>query len=97
MHEKIDFGTIGIKIGDIITFQPANEKYMVGSGNGTPGNGGTLLIDPKNKSLSSLLFVTKYLLDEEFNYNIDIFQLWYYKGQSLRALHNYNLKNVTNE
>lgn len=41
-----DFGTIGLKIGDKITFNKGNKQFIVASGNGTPGNGSTLVSHP---------------------------------------------------
>lgn len=70
---KIDFGTIGIKIGDTINFiRDPSITYKVGSGNGTPDNGGTLLIDEDNGSLSSITVITKKLMGKDFNTDMDV-------------------------
>lgn len=100
---KIDFGTIGIKIGDTINFiRDPSITYKIGSGNGTPDNGGTLLIDEDNGSLSSITVITKKLMGKDFNTDLDIFELWLYKGETLRTMNSkkrifnvekYNLEN----
>lgn len=89
LFQKIDFGTIGIKINDIIYFKENPEIWFkVGSGKGTPNNGGTLLIDNHDKGLISLRLATKNILGEGFNPDSDIFDLWTFRGTTLRDLYN---------
>jgi len=92
IKEKIDFGTIGIKIGDKITFKYTGEVFLVASGNGTPGNGGTM-VKYKNINgigLYSLRLMTRIIMGGIIPEEIDIFSLWTYKGKTLRSLHEEN-------
>lgn len=92
MEEKIDFGTVGIKIYDRVTFIETGDVFIVGSGRGVPGNGGTLLGYENNpaKGLFSIRCITKLLQGQRFNNNIDLFELWTYEGRTLRSMHNAN-------
>ena len=94
MDEKIDFGTIGVKIGDIITFQGNDTLFSVTSGNGTPGNGGTLIgyADYSIVGSFSIRYLTKRLLGVELTDDIDVFELWSYKGRTLRSIYNENIE-----
>lgn len=89
MNEKIDFGTIGVKIGDTITFEPCKKEYLVGSGTGVPGNGGTL-IQWENGELRSIRNATRILMGNDFNEESDLFTMWTFKGHTLRELHELN-------
>mgnify|MGYP001337758442 CR=1 FL=1 len=93
MNIKTDFGTIGIKIGDIITFEPLKKEFKVGSGDGVPGNGGTMIYwrEEGNHELASLRYATRYLMKEAFQEDADIFALWTYNGQTLRDIHKRNM------
>jgi len=95
MDEKIDFGTIGIKIGDIITFQGNDTLFSVASGRGIPGNGGTLIryADERILMSFSIRYLTKRLLGTELPDDIDVFELWSYKGRTLRSIYDENIKN----
>jgi len=90
MNNRIDFGDIGIKIGDEIVFDKQPEiVFVVCSGNGTPGNGGTL-IRPKHSTEnlnSSIKYITKRLLGDRFTEDLDIFKLWSHKGETLRSIY----------
>ncbi len=88
----IDFGTLGLKIGDEISFKPTGEIFHVGSGNGTPGNGGTLirLTVPDSKSgcsLFSIRAMTRSLRDGDLPYDLDVYQLWTYQGKTLLEIY----------
>lgn len=89
MNEKIDFGTIGIKIGDIIVHEHTENEYKVGSGAGVPGNGGTL-IQWKIGELRSIRSATKILMGNDFNEESDLFNMWTFKGRTLREIHEQN-------
>ncbi len=83
---EIDFGTIGLKIGDEITFRGNKRKFLVSSGNGTPGNGGTLVRYP-NGDLYSLRLITRKLMGDDFKEEMDIFELWICEGKTLRQIY----------
>ena len=89
MNDTIDFGTIGLKIGDTIIFEPSKSEYKVGSGTGVPGNGGTL-IQWETGILRSIKSATGALMGKEFNEDSDLFSLWTFKGRTLRELHENN-------
>ena len=61
MQGKINFGAIGIGIGESIVFIASGEQFMVASGDGTQENGGTLLAYPNGsgKGLFGLEYTTK--------------------------------------
>ena len=90
IKNKIDFGTIGIKIGDRITFQNNSQVFLVAS-----GNGGTLIKHEKMKGLGlfSLKLITRRLMGGIIPEEVDIFSLWTYKGKTLRSLHERNISN----
>lgn len=92
MYDKIDFGTIGIRIDDVIVFESNKKKYKVASGIGVPGNGGCLIQCTENgiQSLMSIKVVTKKLMGHEYDEECDLFSLWTYNGHTLRALYNKN-------
>ena len=88
----IDFGTLGLKIGDEICFKPTGEIFHVGSGNGTPGNGGTLIRLPRPEprsggSLFSIRALTRLLRDGNLPYELDVYDLWTYKGKTFREIY----------
>ena len=92
MKNRIDFGDIGIKIGDEIVFrmQPT-LPFVVASGNGTPGNGGTLVkysAPNTPRAAFSLRAITRQLLGSAFSHDSDIYELWSYRGRTLRSLYN---------
>ena len=76
MQEKIDFGTVGVKIGDIIKFQGNDIFFEVASGNGTPGNGGTLIryADGSIIGSFSIRYLTRRLMKTELTEDIDVFE-----------------------
>ena len=86
MNDKIDFGTIGVKIGDIIVFKNTKNKYKVGSGAGVPGNGGTL-IQWGTEGLRSIKSATRQLMGTEYKEEADLFSMWTFNGRTLRDLH----------
>lgn len=92
MYDKINFGTIGIKIGDIIFFEYNKKEYTVASGKGLPDNGGTLIqwSNENSQGSMSLTLATKKLLGHEYNEKRDLFSMWTYDGKTLRELHNKN-------
>jgi hypothetical protein len=83
-----DFGTLGLKIDDEICFSPSGQIYKVGSGNGTPGNGGTLIYnpDPEGCGRYSIRAITRRLLNGELPDELDIYQLWTYQGKTFREI-----------
>jgi hypothetical protein len=85
----IHFGLMGIKIGDVIKFIPTGEEFKVNSGNGTPENGGDLIINKKilGEGSYSIRLATKRLLGECFNENADIFEFWEFEGKTLRVMY----------
>jgi len=86
MNDKIDFGTIGVKIGDMIVFEPQKKEYNVGSGDGTPGNGGTL-IQWETEGLRSIKSATRHLMGTDYREEADLFSMWTFNGRTLRDLH----------
>jgi hypothetical protein len=89
MNDNIDFGTIGVKIGDTIVFEGNKNKYKVGSGAGVPGNGGTL-IQWATGELRSIKSATRILMGDDFSEESDLFSMWTFKGRTLRELHDQN-------
>lgn len=88
----IDFGTLGLKIGDEICFKPTGEIFQVGSGNGTPGNGGTLIRLPRPEprsgcSLFSILALSRLLRGGNLPFDLDVYELWIYEGKTLREIY----------
>lgn len=88
MDNNIHFGTIGLKIGDKITFRDDNDVFVVSSGNGTPDNGGSLVSyeDGREEGLFSLRFMTRMLLGDEFSDQTDIWNYWKHQGRTLREI-----------
>lgn len=87
MH-NIHFGTLGLKIGDEITYIKDDTKFIVSSGNGTPENGGTMIRyhgDDSNHHYS-LRYMSRRLMGDEFDETKDIFELWAYEGETLTKI-----------
>lgn len=86
----IDFGTIGLKIGDKITFNKGNKLFLVASGKGIPGNGGTLVCYPGryDGNMFTLHCITHRLMGNEYSKAEDIYELWEYRGETLRSIYN---------
>jgi hypothetical protein len=84
--EKIDFGVLGLKIGDQISFCQTGEEFVVASGNGTPGNGGTLVLAPMffPEGPCSLALLTKRLLGGAPA--LDVLALWKWQDLFLNHL-----------
>jgi len=93
---KIDFGIIGLKIGDVIFFKPSNKEFKVGSGNGTPGNGGCLLQweDQEFQGLMSIRLATKKLINRDSINDTELLRFWTFNGKTLRNLYDFS-KNRT--
>jgi len=83
--EYTDFGTLGLKIDDEICFRPTGQIFKVGSGNGTPGNGGTMIQNP-GVGICSIRFMTRRLLNGELPDDLDIYELWEYRGKTFREI-----------
>jgi len=86
MNDKIDFGTIGVKIGDILVFEHTKRKYIVGSGDGVPGNGGSL-IRWETEGLRSIKSATRHIMGSMYSEEADLFIMWTFNGRTLRDLH----------
>jgi len=83
--ENINFGVLGFKIGEIITFKPTGERVFIAS-----EGGGTLVTEiitdeETTRVLSSLKVMTKKL--KKIEADEDIFNLWYKNDKSLRAIY----------
>ena len=87
--KRVHFGLVGVKAGDVVTFLPTNQMFMVNSGNGTPENGGTLVSSSEilGPGLFSLRLATRLLLGEHFNPRADVCALWAFGGKTLRAVY----------
>ncbi len=85
----LHFGLIGLGIGDTIDFIPTRQKFRVASGNGTPDNGGSsvLNVDVLGKGLYSIRLAAKRMLGYRYNDGIDIWGLWGFKGRTLREIY----------
>ncbi|MEI6090827.1 MAG: hypothetical protein WCR42_10275 [bacterium] len=85
---RINFSTIGLKIGDEILFEnDPKQAFDVGCGDGNPRYRGSQVLYKEDTSGSfSLKLVTRKLMGEKFNDEIDIFEPWTYKGHTLRAI-----------
>ena len=83
-HEH--FGLIGLKIGDEITFQDSVTTVTIGSGNGTPDNGGTLVSRREEPGLISLRLLTRNLLANAWRDDLDIWKCWRYENRTLREM-----------
>jgi hypothetical protein len=92
--KNIDFGDIGLKIGDVIQFSFNKELYTVASGAGVPGNGGTLVENPDKKEggLISLRLLTRRKMGIHFDEDMDIFQVYTFKGRPLRTIYQEKIK-----
>ncbi|MBU1053044.1 MAG: hypothetical protein KKC46_04340 [Proteobacteria bacterium] len=90
MKEKIDFGDVGIKIGDLVIFSETGDQFYIGSGKGVLGNGGGLLsyADESYTGLHSIRLITKRYLGGKFDDNIDEYELFTYEGKTLRQIYN---------
>jgi hypothetical protein len=89
---RIDFGDVGLKIGDTINFVEKPEIiFIVGSGDGTPGNGGSLIRYKNRKKIGSysIRYMTKKLLKlENLPEDIDVWEYWTHRGKTLRQIYN---------
>ena len=60
---KIDFGYIGVKIGDVLEYKNNTDiTCIVASGKGIPGNGGTLVKYQGIDGACSLRYMTGRIL-----------------------------------
>jgi uracil-DNA glycosylase len=91
---KIDFGTIGLVIGDEIIFQDGKTCTKVCS-----GGGGTLVSlkgyvkDTGISNLCSLAIFTRDYINQPIDIkNNDVFSMWFFKGKSLLEIYNNNVK-----
>lgn len=64
MRNDEHFGLIGLKARDIIESRSLDMRLMVASGNGTPENGGKLVIDHEGDLLDQARFRYLQALDE---------------------------------
>lgn len=87
-NKRIHFGTLGLKIDDKIRFIPTGKVFRVGSGNGTPGNGGTLIQNPGHgRGLYSIRLMTRLLMKaDELQDDFDVYKQWEYNGKTLREI-----------
>lgn len=87
--DHIDFGILGLPAGEEIKFEKTGAIYVVSSGNGTPGNGGTIVVpaDEVNPYLRSIRLATRELLGEGFDREADVFSFWTYRGAKLSELY----------
>ncbi len=89
--EEIDFGTIGLKIGDVITFIRNNQNFIVT----TEGGSSLICYDKENEPRTvfwqqyTLKCMTRGLIGDEVDV-VDIFELWEHEGKTLRSIHNKN-------
>ncbi|MBN1461457.1 MAG: hypothetical protein JXA57_18165 [Armatimonadetes bacterium] len=89
MAYPIDFGSLGLDIGDVIVHVSGPRRYVVCSGRRPPGiGGGTLLrpVDGPGNILYSLRCMTR-RIEGQPTENDDIWLRWLYRGQTLRAIH----------
>jgi hypothetical protein len=94
--DGIHFGTIGIKIGDKISFEGNEDVFIVSSGDGTPDNGGTLVyyedkrelyrFRPLDNMTERLMGIENIQCIEDIE-GLDLWSLWFYKGKSLRSIY----------
>ncbi len=84
-RREIHFGTLRIPMGEKVTFSRTGAQYMVASGKGKPDNGGTVLSVP-GEGLVSIRLLTRKLMGEDFVENGDVWALWEYRGEALRAI-----------
>ena len=96
-QNKIDFGSVGLRIGDEIRFiHSSDERFVVTCGIGIPGDGGTFVKPFKKQEESvnySLKGMTKRLLKVSVLPDVDIWQMWEYKGKNLRTIYEENKQN----
>lgn len=86
--EYTDFGTLGLKIADEICFMPTGKIFSIASGNGTSGNGGTLIQNPNTEGgRYSIRAMTRLLLNGKLPDNLDIYELWTYQGKTFRKIY----------
>ncbi|MBM2817133.1 MAG: hypothetical protein HW421_3895 [Ignavibacteria bacterium] len=82
---RIDFGSVNLKIGDIITFKDEKHKAKVASGDGNPNhNCGTML--QCEDGACSITYYTKRILKYPLEEDEDVWSLWFYEGKSLREI-----------
>ncbi len=82
----IHFGTLGLKPGTEIRLMGRDVTLLVASGNGTPENGGKLVMKPDcPHRYWDLAVMTRELLQKDFDPATDIWTLWEFKGETLRA------------
>jgi len=95
MKKHIHFGLVGIKIGDVIHFdQSPDIAIKVGSGTGTPDNGGTLVYFVENRSfgLCPIIGMTRKLMNvKKIPDDFDLWSHWIHKGLSLREIYESNI------
>jgi hypothetical protein len=88
---EINFGSIGLKIGDLITITGNGQEFIVAS-----EGGGTLIRyyddEPRTPFLQlfSLRRMTRMLINDEIDHVPDIFELWQHEGRSLRNIFQQN-------
>jgi len=87
---EVHFGLLGLKLGNIIEFNETGESFMVVSGNGTSENGGRLVKSEifLGNMLFSITLATRRLLKDKYDPDVDVWELWSYKGSTLRTLFN---------
>ncbi len=90
MSDMIDFGDVGIKIGDVIVFAATGDKFVVCSGEGVPGNGGTLVkyADSSLSGLHSIRSLARKLMGDSFSEEVDVFEKFRFNSESLRKIYN---------
>ncbi|MGD0712487.1 MAG: hypothetical protein ABR968_15025 [Bacteroidales bacterium] len=88
---KVDFGTIGLAIGDEIIFRDGKTRAEVCS-----SGGGTLVsftgfeeLNEYGADSCSLFILTRGIMKQPIENNIkDIFSMWFFKGKSLLEMYN---------
>ncbi len=82
----IHFGTLGLKPGSEIKLADGDVRLLVASGDGTPENGGKLVMKPGvPRRYWSLPVMTRELLQGDYDPGMDIWKLWTFEGETLRA------------
>jgi len=90
---RIDFGTVGLGMGEEIVFTPTGFTCMVGSGIGIPGNGGSLVkVLEKRGERWSIRAMTRQLLGDELASDLDPWALWEHQGETLRSRYERHMK-----
>ncbi len=88
LKAEIDFGDIGLKIGDEIVLDKTGARFMVASGSGEAGNGGTLVSSADHAGeLFTLETAARRALGGSLSPEIDLFSLFSRDGQTLRSLY----------